>query len=185
MRQPPALARHNSPSNIATPSKLSRDALKRRQVWPLSFNSASSVMEPRDPVPAFAHGTACPPSCSMSAEDTALPIVVWSEFRSESAGAAEADVLLVRIERSTSAFSRLKPPAPQAASGRLTTTIAAFALAEAITLHCLLSKACAIRDNRQPPLIRDNLRKTMSDTELTSGDFTEAGEPFRLFAAWL
>ncbi|RUU07041.1 pyridoxamine 5'-phosphate oxidase, partial [Mesorhizobium sp. M7A.T.Ca.TU.009.01.3.2] len=25
----------------------------------------------------------------------------------------------------------------------------------------------------------------MSDTELTSGDFTEAAEPFRLFAAWL
>jgi pyridoxamine 5'-phosphate oxidase len=25
----------------------------------------------------------------------------------------------------------------------------------------------------------------MSETELTSGDFTEAAEPFRLFAAWL
>ena len=25
----------------------------------------------------------------------------------------------------------------------------------------------------------------MSDTELTTGDFTEAAEPFRLFAAWL
>lgn len=25
----------------------------------------------------------------------------------------------------------------------------------------------------------------MTDTELTSGDFTESGEPFRLFAAWL
>ncbi|TIM55688.1 MAG: pyridoxamine 5'-phosphate oxidase, partial [Mesorhizobium sp.] len=25
----------------------------------------------------------------------------------------------------------------------------------------------------------------MSETELTSGDFAEAAEPFRLFAAWL
>ncbi|RUX45542.1 pyridoxamine 5'-phosphate oxidase, partial [Mesorhizobium sp. M4A.F.Ca.ET.050.02.1.1] len=25
----------------------------------------------------------------------------------------------------------------------------------------------------------------MSETELTSGDFTEAAEPFRLFATWL
>ena len=25
----------------------------------------------------------------------------------------------------------------------------------------------------------------MTDTKLTSGDFTEAAEPFRLFAAWL
>src|SRR4051794_26196812 len=151
MRQPPALARQSSPWNMATPSKLSREALKRRQVWPPSFNSASSVMEPREPVPVFAHGTAWPPSCSISADDTALPIVVWSESRSESAGLSEADVLLVRIERSTSAFCRLKPPAPQAASGRATATIAAFVLAEAITPHCLLSKACAIRDNRQPP----------------------------------
>ncbi|WP_352861881.1 pyridoxamine 5'-phosphate oxidase [Mesorhizobium sp. M0802] len=29
------------------------------------------------------------------------------------------------------------------------------------------------------------MRKTMSDTELTSSDFTEAAEPFRLFAEWL
>ena len=29
MRQPPALARQSSPSNMATPSKLSREALKR------------------------------------------------------------------------------------------------------------------------------------------------------------
>jgi pyridoxamine 5'-phosphate oxidase len=31
----------------------------------------------------------------------------------------------------------------------------------------------------------DEFEKTMSETELTSGDFTEAAEPFRLFAAWL
>ncbi|WP_081731661.1 pyridoxamine 5'-phosphate oxidase [Mesorhizobium sp. L103C131B0] len=29
------------------------------------------------------------------------------------------------------------------------------------------------------------MRKTMSDTELTSSDFTKAAEPFRLFAEWL
>jgi pyridoxamine 5'-phosphate oxidase len=65
------------------------------------------------------------------------------------------------------------------------TSIAAFALAEAINLRCLLSKACAIRDNRWPPRLHANLEKTMSDTELTSGDFADAAEPFRLFATWL
>src|SRR5438552_10601056 len=152
MRQPPVPAMHSSPLYMATPSKLSRVTAKRRHVSPPSLSSASSVIEPREPVPALAHGTAWPPSTWMSAEETALPIVVWSESLSLLAGGAGKEgVLEVTIERSTCALSKLKPPAPQPARGSANVSSAALALAEAITLHCPLSKACAIRDNRRTP----------------------------------
>ena len=96
--------------------------------------------------------------------------------------------LLVRIGRSTSAFSQAE--AAGAARGKRRarpSAIAALALADSDerSIDCWQKLARRATIGNLPGTSRQLLRKTMSETELTTGDFTEAAEPFRLFGAWL
>ena len=59
--------------------------------------------------------------------------------------------LLVTMERSTSAFSRLNPPTPQPARRSAAASNDALMQAERKTLAGRLSMGCAMRDNRQSP----------------------------------
>jgi len=108
-----------------------------------------------------------------------LRIVAWSDASSASAGSGTAEtepaeVEPVRMERSTSAFSSVKPPTPQAASARRAASAAAFGQAEAKSRAGRLYRArssrfnaagssesniCAVRDNRQISQASDGINK--------------------------
>ncbi len=95
-------------------------------------------------------GTAWLASPCRSAEDAALRIVASSEAMPVSIALLVPDEIEpVTMERSTSAFSRLKPPAPQPARTSNAQGAAALRQDERKVPTGRLSKMCAMRDNRQ------------------------------------
>jgi hypothetical protein len=86
-------------------------------------------------------------------------MVAWSAVLSAPAAVAAPDTLEVTRERSTSAFSRLKPPTPQPPSASVDARTTAFVQAEAKTDRGRLRKACRTGNNRQLSLASDGINK--------------------------
>lgn len=85
-----------------------------------------------------------------SAEEAALRIVASSDAMPVSVALlAPVEIEPVTMERSTSAFSRLKPPVPQPARTSNAQGAAALRQDERKVPTGRLSKMCAMRDNRQ------------------------------------
>src|SRR5262245_2448803 len=159
MLQAPPAPRQVLPRNIVTPSKASRLVWKRRQSVSLSLYSTRSVIDPREPVSAFAQERACPFACARSAEETALRIVSTSELRAGSAVLPEPVAIEpVTIDGSTSALRRSNPEAQAESGSAARRPISSFERFAPLAQQSPGRNACAWRNNRQSPR-RQSVRK--------------------------